>query len=55
MRPKIRCEGKGMRKIVEKWDCCGVLIGGDAENLGSFEEIKKLWFRIYVDKNGKVY
>ena len=44
-----------MWKIVEKWGCCGVLIGGDAENLGSFEEIKKLWFRIYVDKNGKVY
>ncbi len=44
-----------MWKIVEELACRSVLIGGDAENLGSFGEIKKLWSRIYVDKNGKVY
>ena len=37
VRPKIRREGKGTWKEIE-WGYCGVLIEGDAENLGSFGE-----------------
>lgn len=42
-----------MWKIVEELACRSVLIGGDAENLGSFGEIKKCGLEFVLTKFGK--
>ena len=43
-----------MWKIVEKWGCCGVLIGGGCRKFGELWRNKKMWLRICVDKIWKV-